>query len=131
MRELARRALPRPVFDFADGGAEDERTLRRNEEVFADFDLLPKPLNGAAHRELSVDLFGHRMSLPVMIGPTGLAGLFWPGGEQAAARAAAAAGTGFCLSHASVCTLEQLATGDSHPRWMQVFIYRDRGFTKR
>ena len=76
IRELARHALPRPVFDFADGGAEDERTLRRNEEVFADFDLLPKPLNGAAHRDLSVDLFGHRMSLPVMIGPTGLAGLF-------------------------------------------------------
>jgi L-lactate dehydrogenase (cytochrome)/(S)-mandelate dehydrogenase len=130
MRGLAQRALPRPVFDFADGGAEDERTLRRNEDVFAEFDLLPKPLNGAAERDLSVELFGDRLSLPVMIGPTGLAGLFWPGGEQAAARAAAAAGTGFCLSHASVCTLEQLAAGDSHPRWMQVFIYRDRGFTE-
>ena len=130
MRDLAQRALPRPVFDFADGGAEDERTLRRNELAFADFDLLPKPLNGAAERDLSVELFGDRLSLPVMIGPTGLDGLFWPGGEQAAARAAAAAGTGFCLSHASVCTLEQLAAGKSHPRWMQVFIYRDRGFTE-
>jgi L-lactate dehydrogenase (cytochrome)/(S)-mandelate dehydrogenase len=130
MRDLARRALPRPVFDFADGGAEDERSLRRNEIAFAEFDLLPKPLNGAAERDLTVELFGDRLSLPVMIGPTGLAGLFWPGGEQAAARAAAAAGTGFCLSHASVCTLEQLAAADSHPRWMQVFIYRDRGFTE-
>jgi L-lactate dehydrogenase (cytochrome)/(S)-mandelate dehydrogenase len=130
MRDLARHVLPRPVFDFADGGAEDERTLRRNEGAFADFDLLPKPLNGAAERDLSVTLFGDRLSLPVMVGPTGLSGLFWPGGEQAAARAAAAAGTGFCLSHASVCTLEQLATGNSHPRWMQVFIYRDRGFTE-
>jgi L-lactate dehydrogenase (cytochrome)/(S)-mandelate dehydrogenase len=68
--------------------------------------------------------------MPVIIGPTGLAGLFWPGGEVCAARAAAAAGTAFCLSHASVCTLEDLAATGAGPRWMQVFIYRDRGFTR-
>ena len=55
MRELARAALPRPIFDFADGGAEDERTLRRNEAVFGEIELLPMPLNGAATRDLSVD----------------------------------------------------------------------------
>jgi isopentenyl diphosphate isomerase/L-lactate dehydrogenase-like FMN-dependent dehydrogenase len=130
MRELARRALPRPVFDFADGGAEDEATLRRNEAAFADVDLLPRPLNGAAERDLSIDLFGRRLSLPVMIGPTGLSGLFWPGGEIAAARAATAAGTGFCLSHGSTCTMEDLAAAGIVPRWMQVFVYRDRGFTR-
>ncbi len=130
MRELARRALPRPVFDFADGGAENETTLRRNEAAFADIDLLPRPLNGAAERDLSIDLFGRRLSLPVMIGPTGLSGLFWPGGEIAAARAAAAAGTGFCLSHGSTCTMEDLAAAGIAPRWMQVFVYRDRGFTR-
>jgi len=118
------------VFDFADGGAEDEQTLRRNESGFDDVQLLPQPLRGAAQRDLSVTLFGTRLNLPVIVGPTGLAGLFWPDGECCAARAAATAGTGYCLSHGSVCTLEQLAAVGAPPRWMQVFIYRDRGFTR-
>ena len=118
------------MFDFADGGAEDERTLRRNEAAFDDLELLPQPLSGAAERDLSVTLFGKRLSLPVIVGPTGLAGLFWPDGERCAARAAAAAGTAFCLSHGSVCTLEELAATGAAPRWMQVFVYRDRGFTR-
>ena len=130
MRGLARRVLPRPVFDFADGGAEDERTLRRNEGAFADLTLLPRPLHGADPRDLSCNLFGQPLALPVMLGPTGLAGLFWPDAERAAARAATAAGTAYCLSHGSVCTLEQLAETGAAPRWMQVFIYRDRGFTR-
>ena len=130
LRELARAALPKPVFDFADGGAEDEWTLRRNEAAFDDFALLPKPLDGAATRDLSVTLFGKKLSLPVIVGPTGLAGLFWPDGERCAARAASAAGTAFCLSHGSVCTLEELAGTGAAPRWMQVFVYRDRGFTR-
>jgi L-lactate dehydrogenase (cytochrome) len=130
MRLLARAALPRPVFDFADGGAEDEQTLRRNENAFAGVDLLPQPLRGAASRDLSVTLFGKTLSLPVIVGPTGLAGLFWPDGECCGARAAHKAGTAFCLSHGSVCTLETLAQTGVSPRWMQVFIYRDRGFTR-
>ncbi len=130
MRDLARSQLPKPVFDFADGGAEDEWTLRRNETAFDDLALLPRPLDGAATRDLSVTLFGKKLSLPVVIGPTGLGGLFWPDGERCAARAAHAAGTAYCLSHGSVCTLEQLAETGASPRWMQVFIYRDRGFTR-
>ncbi len=130
LRQMARGALPRPVFDFADGGAEDEFTLRRNEAAFDDLRLLPQPLRGAAERDLSVTLFGKRLSLPVFVGPAGLAGLFWPDGERCAARAAAAAGTGFCLSHGSVCSLEALAATGAAPRWMQVFVYRDRGFTR-
>lgn len=129
MRALARAALPRPVFDFADGGAEDESTLRRNEAAFDDVELLPHPLTGAATRDLSLNLFGRRLNLPVIVGPTGLAGLFWPDGERCAARAAAAAGTAYCLSHGSVCRLEDVARGAA-PRWMQVFIFRDRGFTR-
>ena len=130
LRALARRRLPRAVFDFGDGGAEDERTLRRNEAAFEEIRLLPRPLEGAAERDLSLELFGQRLSLPVIIGPTGLSGLFWPDGERAAARAAAAAGTAFCLSHGSVCTLEELAATGVSPRWMQVFVYRDRGLTR-
>lgn len=130
MRELARAALPRPVFDYADGGAEDERALRRNEAAFGEIELLPRPLNGAAERDLSVTLFGHKLTMPVIVGPTGLSGLFWPDGESCAARAATAAGVPYCLSHASVCTIEDLAAKGPAPRWMQVFIYRDRGFTR-
>jgi L-lactate dehydrogenase (cytochrome)/(S)-mandelate dehydrogenase len=130
IRAMARRALPRPVFDFADGGAETEYSLRRNEAAFSEVELLPQPLKGRAERDLSVEIFGRRLALPVMIGPTGLSGLFWPGGEIAAARAAAAAGTAFCLSHGSTCTIEELAAAATGPRWMQVFVYRDRGFTR-
>jgi L-lactate dehydrogenase (cytochrome)/(S)-mandelate dehydrogenase len=130
MGRLARRALPRAVFDFADGAAEDETTLHRNEAAFDDLRLLPRPLNGAGARDLSIELLGQRLRLPVIVGPTGLAGLFWPDGERCAARAAAAAGTAFCLSHGSVCRLEDIAPSNNAPRWMQVFIFRDRGFTR-
>ena len=130
MRLAAAGVLPRAIFDFADGGAEDERTLRRNELAFAEHQFLPRPLNGSPSRDLSLSLFGHRLAMPVMIGPTGLSGLFYRDGERAAARAAARAGTGFCLSHASTCTLEEFGKVAAPPRWMQVFIYHDRGMTR-
>jgi len=130
MRGLAKRALPLPVFDFADGGAENEHTLQRNEAAFGGIELLPRPLTGSPARDLSLTLFGTPLSLPVIIGPTGLSGLFWPDGERATARAARKAGTAFCLSHGSVATLEDVAATGASPRWMQVFIYRDRGFTR-
>src|SRR5258707_71204 len=125
MRAKARRVLPHPIFDFVDGGAEDERTLRRNETAFQEICLLPRPLNGSRDRDLSINLVGHRLSMPVMIGPTGLAGLMWPQGEAAAARAAASEGTAYCLSHGSVCKLEDIPQVRAAPRWMQIFIYRD------
>jgi len=130
MRRAAQRVLPRPVFDFADGGAEDEWSLRRNESAFDDIQLLPRPLRGAGERDLSIELFGKTLSLPVMIGPTGLSGLLWPDAERSSARAAAKFGTAFCLSHGSVCTIEELAATNASPRWMQVFVYRDRGLTR-
>ncbi|MFN0160145.1 MAG: alpha-hydroxy acid oxidase [Burkholderiales bacterium] len=130
LRAAAKQRLPRPIFDFADGGAENERTLRENEAAFGDWSFLPRPLEGAGTRDLSVDLFGQRLSMPILIGPTGLAGLYWPRGEIASARAAATAGTVYCMSHGSVCSIEELAAAHDGPRWMQVFIYRDRGFTR-
>src|SRR3954469_7719240 len=72
LRRMAERVLPRPIFDFADGGAQDERTLRRNEQAFDGITLLPRPLNGAAERDLSLELFGRRISMPVVIGPRAL-----------------------------------------------------------
>jgi isopentenyl diphosphate isomerase/L-lactate dehydrogenase-like FMN-dependent dehydrogenase len=129
-RDGARAVLPRAVFDFADGGAEGEWTLRRNEAAFDDVALVPRPLSGAATRDQSVMVLGTRLSMPLIIGPTGLAGLFWPGGELCAARAASRQGTIYCLSHGSVCALEDLAQLGEMPRWMQLFIYKDRGFTQ-
>jgi len=127
-RRAAMRALPRPMFDFTDGGAEDEITLRRNEAAFHQPVLLPRPLQGVADRDLSIELFGKTLAMPVMIGPTGLSGMLWPDGELESHRAATAAGTAFCLSHASTVPIEALPkTGN---RWMQVFVYKDRGFTR-
>jgi isopentenyl diphosphate isomerase/L-lactate dehydrogenase-like FMN-dependent dehydrogenase len=130
MREAARARLPKPIFDFADGGAEDEVTLRRNEDAFRRWSFLPRPLEGPTARDQSVELFGRKLASPVIIGPTGLAGLFWPRGEIASARAAASASTVYCQSHGSVCSIEELAAQSDGTRWMQVFIYRDRAFTR-
>ena len=130
LRRMAQKRLPRPIFDFIDGGAEDEDTLRQNESAFQAWDVLPQPLNGAAERDISASLFGHTLQSPLLLGPTGLAGLFWPQGEIESAKAAAAKGTVYCLSHGSVCTMEQLAQSHHGLKWMQVFIYKDRGFTR-
>ncbi len=130
MRTLARRELPRPIFDFADGAANDEWTRRQNEATFDTYTLVPRPLNGAENRDLSISLFDKKLSMPLIVGPTGLSGLFWPDGERETAKAAMAAGTAFCLSHGSTCTMEELATTEASPRWMQVFIYKDRSFTE-
>jgi L-lactate dehydrogenase (cytochrome)/(S)-mandelate dehydrogenase len=127
---MARRRLPRMVFDFCDGGAEDEITRARNEAGFAEWEFLPTPLNGTADRDQSIDLFGERLALPVNIGPTGLSGMLWPQGEVAAARAAAAAGTVYTMSHGSTVAIEDLAREVPGPLWFQNFMYRDRGLTR-
>jgi len=87
IRAEAKRQLPLPIFDFVDGGAELEWTLAENEAGFRRISFLPRPLNGTVKRDLSVTLFGKRLAMPVLIGPTGLSGLMWPKGELAASRA--------------------------------------------
>lgn len=131
MRLAAQKKLPRLVFDFVDGAAEDERVVRRNEAAFAETRLLPLPLNGTTTRDQSVELFGARLSSPVLIGPTGLAGMLWPRGEAESAKAAAAAGTVYTMSHASTVTIEDLAREVNGNLWMQVFMYRDRELTRK
>jgi L-lactate dehydrogenase (cytochrome)/(S)-mandelate dehydrogenase len=130
LRLVARRRLPKAVFDFVDGAAEDERVVRRNEAAFGELTFLPRPLDGTSARDQSVELFGERLSGPVLIGPTGLAGMLWPRGEAHAAQAAAAAGTVYTMSHASTVSIEELAGEVTGRLWMQVFLYRDRGLTK-
>ena len=129
LRALAEKRLPRVLFDMVDGGAGDEITMRRNEAALAAIELSPKLLEGAATRDQSVELFGAKLRSPVMIGPTGLAGLLWPHAELAAVRAAARFGTVYCTSHASTATLEEIGAATPGPKWMQVFLYKDRGLT--
>jgi isopentenyl diphosphate isomerase/L-lactate dehydrogenase-like FMN-dependent dehydrogenase len=130
LRRMARRRLPRMLFDFCDGGAEDEITRAQNETGFADWQFLPQPLAGSAARDQSVGLFGERLALPVLVGPTGLSGMLWPRGELEAARAAHAAGTIYTMSHASTVSIEDLAAATKGPLWFQNFMYRDRGLTR-
>lgn len=130
LRTAARRRLPRVLFDFCDGGAEDEVTLGRNERDFDALEIVPRMMGGTAQRALGIELFGRRLAMPLLIGPTGLSGALWPDGEILAARAAQAAGTVYCQSHGSTCTIEELAQGAPGPRWFQVFPYRDRAITQ-
>ena len=129
LRALAMKRLPRVVFDMVDGAAGDEITMRRNESALAAIELAPKLLEGAPKRDQSVELFGTRLPSPVIIGPTGLAGLLWPHAELAAARAAARFGTIYSTSHASTATIEEIGAATGGPKWMQVFLYKDRGLT--
>src|ERR1700733_6720519 len=126
MRALARKALPRMLFDMVDGAAGDEITMRNNEAALAAIEPVPPLLAGAPARGQSVDLFGVKLPSPVIIGPTGLAGLLWPHAELAAARAAARFGTIYCTSHAPTATNEEIGAGTAGPEEMQVFLYRDR-----
>ena len=130
MRELARRRLPRAVFDFVDGGAEDEIVVGRNEAAFDELSLLPQPMRGTTRRDQSVELFGQKLKGPVLIGPTGMTGMLWPRGEIEAARAAAAAGTVYTMSHGATVKMEDLAREAPGNLWMQVFPYKDRGLTQ-
>ncbi len=129
LREMARRILPRMVFDMVDGAAGDEITMRNNERALAAIELAPKFLGGAPTRDQTTELFGIKLTCPVIIGPTGLAGLLWPHAELAAARAAARFGTIYTTSHASTSTIEEIGAASQGAKWMQVFFYKDRGIT--
>lgn len=131
MRNLARKRLPKSVFDFVDGGAEDEIVVARNESAFDDISLLPQPMRGTTRRDQSLELFGKKLSGPVLIGPTGMTGMLWPRGEIEAARAATAAGTVYTMSHGATVKLEDLAREvPGGNLWMMIFPYKDRGLTQ-
>jgi L-lactate dehydrogenase (cytochrome) len=130
-REAARRRLPRFLFDYADGGANSEHTLRRNVTDLADIALRQRVLQGCGEVDLRSTLFGTQRSLPIMLGPVGIAGMFHRRGELQAARAAKAAGIPFCLSTVSICSLSEVvqAAGSAH-LWFQLYVIRDRGFMR-
>ena len=130
-REVARRRLPRFLFDYADGGANSEYTLRRNVQDLGDMALRQRVLVGGGAVDLTTTLFGQQRPLPVMLGPVGIAGMFRRRGETQAARAAKAAGIPFCLSTVSLCSLQEVveAAGNEHV-WFQLYVLRDREFMR-
>jgi L-lactate dehydrogenase (cytochrome) len=129
-RELARRRLPRFLFDYIDGGSYAEVTLRRNVEDLERIALRQRVLRDVSSLDLSTELFGQKLALPVALAPIGLAGMNARRGEVQAARAAEAAGVPFCLSTVSACPLDEVAKGVTRPFWFQLYMIRDRGFMR-
>jgi len=130
-RELARRRLPRQLFDYLDGGAYAESTLRANVEDLHRIRLRQRVLRDVGDIDLGAEVLGERLSLPVVLGPVGLVGMFARRGEAAAARAADRAGVRFCVSTASICSVEEVAGAVSTPPWFQLYVMRDRGYAEK
>ncbi|ANK13905.1 FMN-dependent L-lactate dehydrogenase LldD [Erythrobacter neustonensis] len=129
-RELARRRLPHFLFEYIDGGSYSETTLRRNVEDLRDIAPRQRVLRDVSALDLSTELFGQRLSLPVILGPVGLAGMNARRGECQAVRAAEAAGVPFTLSTVSACGLDEVAAAATKPFWFQLYMTRDRGFMR-
>ena len=129
-RALARRRLPHFLFEYMDGGAYAEVTLRRNVTVLEQLALRQRVLRDVSALDLSTDLFGMRQALPVALGPVGLAGMNARRGETMAVRAANRAGVPFCLSTVSVCPLGEVARASTDPLWFQLYMIRDRGLVR-
>ena len=125
-RELARRRLPGPIFDYIDGGADDEVTLRQNTESFERCDLVPNILRGVESLDLSVTVMGQKLAMPVYCSPTALQRLFHHHGERAVAAAAAKFETMFGVSSLGTLSLEELRKAYDTPQVYQFYFHKDR-----
>lgn len=125
-RQLARKRLPKMIFDYLEGGADDEHGLRHNRSAFQHWRFKPKRLVDVSTPDLQARVLGKRQAMPLLIGPTGLNGALWPNGDLALARAAAKAGIPFVLSTASNMSIEALARQCDGDLWFQLYvIHRD------
>ena len=127
-RELARRRLPRILFDYIDGGAYAEDTLRRNVEDLRGLRLRQRVLRDVSRVSTEVELFGRPYAMPIALAPVGMAGMYARRGEAQAAKAAVAAGAPFTLSTVSICGVEEVAQAAGGPFWFQLYMIRDRGY---
>jgi L-lactate dehydrogenase (cytochrome) len=130
LRELARRRIPRAIFDYADGGSYEERTLRRNASDLDALCFRQRVMVDVSAISLATTMLGSAASMPLAIAPTGLAGFFHADGEILGARAAAAFGIPFCLSTMSICSIEDVRAATLQPFWFQQYLMRDRGFNQ-
>ena len=129
-RQLAKRRLPGPIFDYIDGAAEDEATHRRNTKAFESCDLVPHVLRGVEKVDLSVTVMGQKLALPVYCSPTALQRLFHHHGERAVAAAAAKYGTMFGVSSLGTVSLEELRKAYDTPQIYQFYFHKDRGLNR-
>lgn len=126
LRNAARRRLPKGVFDFYDGGAEDEVTLADNRNAFQRVRLVPRILRNVAQVDLSSQLFDQPLGVPMIIAPTGAVGFGWRGGDVALARAAARANIPYVLSTSATSTIEEIASKAPGRHWFQAYILQDK-----
>ncbi len=129
-RTLAKRRLPAPIFDYIDGAADDEVTKDRNSEAFNDCDLIPNVLNGVVDIDMSVNVMGQKLDMPLFCSPTALQRLFHHQGERAVAAAAAKHGTMFGVSSLGTVSLEELRKKHDNPQVYQFYFHKDRGLNK-
>ena len=130
MRGIARRRLPGGVFDYIDGGAEDERTLERNVAAFSELEFRPRVLRNVAAVDVSTTLLGRPLEFPLVLAPTGFTRIAHSQGELAVARAAERAHLPYTLSTLSTRSIEDVAAVSSGRNWFQVYAWRDRGLVK-
>jgi isopentenyl diphosphate isomerase/L-lactate dehydrogenase-like FMN-dependent dehydrogenase len=129
LRETARRRVPKGLFEFVDRGTEDEVSLRNNRAVFERIRLKPRTLVDVSGRSQEVTLFGNRHKMPLVIAPTGVAGLLWHEGEIALARAAREAGIPFTLATGSMTAMERVAEQAGGELWFQLYLWPDRALS--
>ncbi|MDD2102430.1 MULTISPECIES: FMN-dependent L-lactate dehydrogenase LldD [Pseudomonas] len=129
-REAARRKLPRFLFDYIDGGAYAEHTLRANSADLADVSLRQRILKNVEALSLETTLFDQRLSMPIVLAPVGLTGMFARRGEVQAVKAAENKGIPLCLSTVSVCSIEEVRANTQQPIWFQLYVLKDRGFMR-
>lgn len=130
LRALARKRIPRAIFDYADRGSYDEVTLRRNRTDYEAIQFRQRVAVDVSSQSLATTMVGQSVSMPLGIAPTGLAGLFYRDGEIEGARAAQAFGVPFCLSTVSICSIEDVRAAVEKPFWFQLYLMRDRGFNE-
>src|SRR5579862_7612582 len=129
-RELARRRLPRQLFDYLDGGAYEEATLRCNVSDLERVLLRQRVMRDVSVREQATEVLGQQLKFPVVLAPVGLAGMMATRAEVQAARAAERAGIPFIESTVSICPIEEVAGATSRPPWFQLYVMRDRGYAE-
>ena len=129
-REAARRKVPPFMFHYADGGSYAEQTLRRNVEDLENIALRQRVLKDMSQLNTEIELFGEKLSMPVVLAPVGACGMYASRGEVQAAKAADNKGIPFTLSTVSICPIEEVAPAIKRPMWFQLYVLKDRGFMK-
>ncbi len=130
LRRVARRRLPRGVFGYIEGAAEDERSVARNRKAFTQLGFRPRVLRNVGTTDPASTLLGKPVAMPLVLAPTGFGRIAHPEGELAVARAAERAGVPYSLSTLSTRSIEEVAQASSGTRWFQVYMWRDRGLVK-